>query len=25
LIRNFGHAVWCTGSLLFGGDEKSQE
>jgi hypothetical protein len=24
LIRNFGHAVWCTGSLLFGGHEKSE-
>lgn len=24
LIRNFGHAVWCTGSLLFGGHEKSK-
>ncbi|WP_232456702.1 hypothetical protein [Burkholderia ubonensis] len=23
LIRNFGHALWCTGSLLFGGHEKS--
>ncbi len=23
LIRNFGHPVWCTGSLLFGGHEKS--
>jgi len=23
LIGNFGHAVWCTGSLLFGGHEKS--
>lgn len=23
LIRNFGHAVWCTGSLLFGDHEKS--
>ncbi len=23
LIHNFGHAVWCTGSLLFGGQEKS--
>jgi hypothetical protein len=22
LIGNFGHAVWCTWSLLFGGDEK---
>lgn len=22
LIHNFGHAVWCTGSLLFGGQEK---
>lgn len=22
LIRNFGHAIWCTGSLLFGGHEK---
>lgn len=25
LIRNFGHAVWCTGSLLFGDHEKSEE
>lgn len=24
LIRNFGHAVWCTGSLLFGGHDKSE-
>lgn len=24
LIRNFGHAVWCTGSLLFGGHEKNE-
>lgn len=24
LIRNFGHAVWCTGSLLFGRNEKSE-
>ncbi len=24
LIRNFGHAVWCTGSLLFGGHEKDE-
>ncbi|MBE7373218.1 hypothetical protein [Pseudomonas lopnurensis] len=24
LIRNFGHAVWCTGSLLFGDHEKSE-
>jgi hypothetical protein len=24
LIRNFGYAVWCTGSLLFGGHEKSE-
>jgi len=24
LIRNFGHAVWCTGSLLFGEQEKSE-
>ena len=24
LIRNFGHAVWCTGSLLFGGHEKRE-
>ena len=24
LIRNFGHAVWCTGRLLFGGPEKSE-
>jgi hypothetical protein len=23
LIRNFGHAVWCIGSLLFGDQEKS--
>ena len=23
LIRNFGHAVYCTGGLLFGGQEKS--
>lgn len=23
LIRNFVHALWCTGSLLFGGHEKS--
>lgn len=23
LIRNFGHAIWCTGSLLFGDHEKS--
>ena len=23
LIRNFGHAVWCIGSLLFRGDDKS--
>ncbi len=22
LIHNFGHAVWCTGSLLFGAHEK---
>jgi hypothetical protein len=22
LIRNFGHAVWCTGRLLFGGHEQ---
>ena len=25
LIRNFGRAVWSTGRLLFGGDEKSGE
>ena len=25
LIGNFGHAVWCTGSLLFGGHERSGE
>jgi hypothetical protein len=24
LIGNFGHAVWCTGSLLFGGREKRE-
>lgn len=24
LIHNFGHAIWCTGSLLFGGHEKSE-
>lgn len=24
LIRNFGHAIWCTGSLLFGGHEKTK-
>jgi len=24
LIRNFGHAIWCTGKLLFGDQEKSQ-
>ncbi|GKS89762.1 hypothetical protein [Acidovorax sp. SUPP2539] len=24
LIRNFGHAVWCIGSLLFGGHDKSE-
>lgn len=24
LIRNFGHAVWCIGSLLFGGHEKNE-
>ena len=24
LIGNFGHAVWCTGTLLFGGHEKSE-
>ncbi|KVA06855.1 hypothetical protein [Burkholderia ubonensis] len=24
LIHNFGHALWCTGSLLFGGHEKSE-
>lgn len=24
LIRNFGHAVWCIGSLLFGDQEKSE-
>lgn len=24
LIGNFGHAVWCTGSLLFGGHEKDE-
>ncbi len=24
LIRNFGHAVWCIGSLLFGGLDKSE-
>ncbi|MCQ4241381.1 hypothetical protein [Stutzerimonas stutzeri] len=24
LISNFGHAVWCTGSLLFGDQEKSE-
>lgn len=23
LIHNFGHAVWCIGSLLFGGHEES--
>jgi hypothetical protein len=23
LIHNFDHAVWCIGSLLFGGREKS--
>lgn len=23
LIGNFGHAIWCAGSLLFGGHEKS--
>jgi len=25
LIRNFGHAVWCIGSLLFGDQGKSEE
>ena len=25
LIRNFGHAVWCTGNLLFEGHEKNEE
>ncbi|WP_276965119.1 hypothetical protein [Metallibacterium scheffleri] len=25
LIRNFGRAIWCTGSLLFGGHETSGE
>ncbi|MDX3985988.1 MAG: hypothetical protein QHC88_12120 [Achromobacter sp.] len=25
LIRNFGHAIWCTGSLLFGEDQESEE
>jgi hypothetical protein len=24
LISNFGHAIWCTGSLLFGDHEKSE-
>ena len=24
LIRNFGHAIWCTGSLLFGGHEENE-
>lgn len=24
LISNFGYAIWCTGSLLFGGHEKSE-
>ncbi|KXB32055.1 hypothetical protein AT959_03060 [Dechloromonas denitrificans] len=24
LIHNFGHAVWCTGSLLFGDHEKNE-
>ncbi len=24
LIRNFGHTVWCIGSLLFGGHEKNE-
>lgn len=24
LIRNFGHAIWCIGSLLFGGHEKGE-
>ncbi|MDR2451401.1 MAG: hypothetical protein LBE85_06440, partial [Candidatus Accumulibacter sp.] len=24
LIRNFGHAVWCIGSLLFGDQEKRE-
>lgn len=24
LIANFGHAVWCIGSLLFGGREKNE-
>ncbi len=23
LIRNFGHAVWCIGSLLFGDQDGS--
>lgn len=25
LIHNFGYALWCTGSLLFEGHEKSEE
>ena len=25
LIRNFGHAIWCTGSLLFGDHKKSEK
>lgn len=24
LIHNFGHAVWCTRNLLFGGNEKNE-
>lgn len=24
LIRNFGHAVWCIGSLLFGSHKKTE-
>ena len=24
LISNFGHAIWCIGSLLFGSQEKSE-
>ncbi|HIE5555090.1 TPA: hypothetical protein ACXNRF_001499 [Pseudomonas aeruginosa] len=24
LISNFGHAIWCTGSLLFGDHDKSE-
>jgi hypothetical protein len=25
LIRNFGHSVWCTGKLLFGGNDRNKE